>query len=452
MNVFEILIFVLALLFIVSMYKSKSSILCVINIILISITTLVTMLNGAIWHYYPMYIFVLISTYIIMRRPKKKLLLSVVMSVLLLSSIVSSLVFPYYDIPKPTGDFLIGTKVYEVEDTSRTEKYDNTGNKRRFKVQVWYPIDSKNELKRAPWLYDGIATARGLSKDSGLPYFLLDKLSLVRSNSYINAIISSKKDKYPVVIISHGWRGVRNLHQDFAEELASRGYIVFSIDHTYGAAVTVFENGGVTLINYEALPSGSPEYMKKANQLVNTYADDILMTIDYINELNQNDSVFKNKIDVEQIGLIGHSTGGGAGVRAAIRDKRVKAVVGLDPWVEPIKKENISVGLKVPSLILRSKQWEVGPNNNNLGLLVNKSVNSPVVYQIEGTTHYDFSMAYMYSSAMEMLGYLGSIDNHHLQDILKESLNIFFDKTLKNKKERILNLEQYENVEKVIFK
>ncbi len=448
MNIFEILIFILALLFIVSMYKFKRNVLCVINIVLISITILVTMLNGVLWYYFLVYIFVLISTYVIIRRPKKRLLLSIIMTVLLLSSLVSALLFPYYDIPKPTGDYLIGTKVYEVEDASRTEKYDSTGDKRKFRLQVWYPADSKDGLKRVPWLYDGKEIARGLSKDSGLPYFLLDKLSLVRSNSYEDALISAKGEKYPVIILSHGWRGVRNLHQDFTEELASRGYIVFSIDHTYGSAATVFENGRVALINYEALPSGSPEYMKKANQLVNTYADDVSKTIDFVNELNENDSTFKSKLDLNQIGLVGHSTGGGADIRVALRDKRVKAVIGLDPWVEPIKKENISIGLTVPSLILRSKQWEVGPNNDNLGLLVNNSENKPIVYQIEGTTHYDFSMVYMYSSAVKKLGFSGSIDSVHLTSILKESLTSFFDQTLKGKK---TDIKIYDDMKKVDF-
>ncbi len=451
MNIFEVLIFILALLSIALMYrysKSKSNILCVINIVLISVIILITLINGIVWYYFPLYIFVLLSTFIIRRWPKKRLLLSVIMSVLLLSSVVSSLLFPYYDIPKPTGDYLIGTKVYEIEDASRTEKYDSSESKRRFRLQVWYPTDSKDGLKRVPWLYDGKEIARGLSKDSGLPYFLLDKLSLVRSNSYADALISAKEDKYPVIILSHGWRGVRNLHQDFTEELASRGYIVFSIDHTYGSAATVFENGRVALINYEALPSGSPEYMKKANQLVNTYADDVSKTIDYLNELNENDSVFKNKINLDQIGLVGHSTGGGADIRVALRDKRIKAVIGLDPWVEPIKKENISVGLKVPSLILRSEQWEVGPNNDNLGLLVNNSANRPIVYQIEGTTHYDFSMVYMYSSVVKKLGFSGSIDSVHLTTILKESLTSFFDQTLKGKK---TDIKIYDDMKKVDF-
>jgi hypothetical protein len=36
-----------------------------------------------------------------------------------------------------------------------------------------------------------------------------------------------------------------------------------------------------------------------------------------------------------RIGLLGHSTGG-ADVAVAINDIRIKALVGMDDWVEPI--------------------------------------------------------------------------------------------------------------------
>lgn len=40
-----------------------------------------------------------------------------------------------------------------------------------------------------------------------------------------------KLDKYPVVIISHGLAAHCNAYTLFAKELASNGYIVFSLDH-----------------------------------------------------------------------------------------------------------------------------------------------------------------------------------------------------------------------------
>jgi len=92
-----------------------------------------------------------------------------------------------------------------------------------------------------------------------LPSFMLDHLSLTRTNAYPNASVSNKEARYPVVVYSHGWNGFRTINANQMEALASHGYIAVSIDHTYGALVTVFQDGRVVLNNPAALPSNVSE-------------------------------------------------------------------------------------------------------------------------------------------------------------------------------------------------
>ena len=40
--------------------------------------------------------------------------------------------------------------------------------------------------------------------------------------------------------------------------------------------------------------------------------------------------------DLTRIGVYGNETGGGAAVEVCLEDERCDAVLGLDPWVEPI--------------------------------------------------------------------------------------------------------------------
>ena len=182
------------------------------------------------------------------------------------------------------------------------------------------------------------------------------------SNSYKEAPIDNAQEQYPVVIISHGWKGFRNLHTDLAEELASLGYVVVGIDHTYGSVATYFSDEDIRYLNLEALPNREThtDFLANANQLVNTYAGDITLTIDQLENMNSGDisTRFRGKLDLTNIGLLGHSTGAGAGAAVAISDSRIKALIGMDAWVEPICQTEIDKKLNMPSLFF--KKWLLG--------------------------------------------------------------------------------------------
>ncbi|MDX9692425.1 MAG: dienelactone hydrolase family protein [Acholeplasmataceae bacterium] len=377
-------------------------------------------------------------------------------TIVLLSSfisvhIISIIVFPVYDVPTPKGEYLIGTESFIIEDESRLELYtDDAMDYRRFKVQFWYPAASVTGYERLPWLEDGVTVARGLAKDIGLPFFVLDHTAHILSNAYENAPLSEVSSTYPVVIISHGWRGFRNLHTDFAEELASYGYVVVGIDHTYGSVATVFSDDDVAYLNRDALPDRetTSDFLMYANQLVSTYASDITSTINYLETINDDlsSSRFKGKIDLTKIGLLGHSTGGGAGTSVALNDTRIDAIIGLDAWVEPISDEDIDKGLLIPSLYIRSETWETGVNNTTLNTLINQSSFQPLLYQIDGTTHYDFTMVYMYSPVTKYIGFSGSIDGKYLNSILKSMMTTFFNNTLKDDEMSEINIDSWKEV------
>ncbi len=403
--------------------------------------------RGFLWLYYPLLIFAIVRLLLFALQKVPNIFMTALFLSLLVASLFAMLLFPVYQIPQPGGSYAIGTKTYDIVDSARVEQYDDLQSKRKIRVQFWYPADSVEGLQCANWLYDGREIARALSEDSELPYFVLDQLSSVKSNSYINAKISNKKARYPLIILSHGWASIRNLHQDFAEELASRGYVVVGIDHTYGAVATRFDDGRLAKLNQDALQKGTIHFLPNGNRLVNTYGADVSKTIDFIEELNQTDAIFLDKIDQSKIGLLGHSTGGGGDVCAALKDDRIKALIGLDAWLEPIPAQCLKDGLNIPALFLRSEQWANVNNNENLRLLIKNSRCKPLCYQVNQTTHYDFSMVYMYSSAIKKLGYSGKINSAHLTALLKDFMITFFDQALLERVEPKMDMSNYEEVQ-----
>ena len=446
MLILEIFLFLVT---IVSLYmilcskiRNKSLFVVLFGLIVI-ISTFHFIFSGFMWQLLLLYIAVvllIIYGYLIKIKEInfKKRILKLIIIFNLSFIVISGLFmfsFPKYKLPEPSGDFLIGTKTFIVNE-ERPEIYtDDPNDTRRIKLQVWYPAETIDGYEQVPWLIDGVTVSRALSKDFGFPSFALNQTANILSHSYLDAPLSDDQDKYPIVIISHGWSGFMNLHTDFAEELASLGYVVVSIDHTYGSIATVFGEDEVAYKNEEALPNreSTTDFLDYANRLVSTYGNDVISTIDYLEVLNVDSELsnLKGKLDLTKIGVLGHSTGGGGDVYAAIKDDRIKALIGLDAWVESIDSSDIDLGLKIPSLFLRSGDWETGDNNDNLYNLIDSSEDSSILYQIDGTTHFDFTMVYMFSPLIKLVGFSGSVNSKDLNLILEETIVNFFDETLK---------------------
>jgi hypothetical protein len=124
-----------------------------------------------------------------------------------------------------------------------------------------------------------------------------------------------------------------------------------------------------------------------------------------------------NHIDFDKISLIGHSTGGGGAIYASSKDNRIKSVIGLDAWVEPLEENIYEKVSHLPILLLRSEEWENHTNNEYLYNFLNNDKTR--LYQIKETTHSDFTMAYMFSSLTEFFGITGNIDYIELNSSLR---------------------------------
>lgn len=361
----------------------------------------------------------------------------------------------YNEMDVLNGNYQVGTIAFDVVDEEREEFYgERAGDLRKVKIQIWYPTDNTEGLEKAKWLYDGKDASVGLPAYVGLPSFSLSYTARIDSNSYMDAKISQKQEIYPVVIISHGWYGFRNLHTDVAERLASEGYIAICVEHTYGSLATVFDDGTVHLADPATLPSADDEdaFAEAAYRLVETYAEDVKETMDVLEEINQGlirDEVmdpnfllmFEGRIDVDKIGLMGHSTGGGGVVKTAMTDERVDAVLGFDPWIEPIQEEYLSGGLSTPSIFISSEQWRERPNDQVLKALAQVEETKTVMYQLNDSYHQDFTMMYMFEPVAKLIGFTGDIDAERSREIQQEYAVQFFDYYLRDKENQLFELD-----------
>ncbi len=151
----------------------------------------------------------------------------------------------------------------------------------------------------------------------------------------------SSDGPFPLVVYSHGSGGLRYISAFLTEALAARGFVVISVDHTGNTAIDEFS--GSTLTPQQVLPL-RPE--------------DIRAEIDFMAAANANAaSPFSGAVDTDNVGLVGHSAGGTgvlmtvSGSNGTAGDKRVKGVVGLAAYTEPISDSELK-NIKIPTMLI----------------------------------------------------------------------------------------------------
>ena len=346
---------------------------------------------------------------------------------------------PVPRLPEPSGPYEIGTVSKYLVDEDRAEIYGpEPGGPRELMIQVWYPSDPDPEAEPGPWTDDIDQIGPANAERLGFPSFVLDHLALAKTNSYPEAPLSRAEEQYPVIVYSHGWTGFRTVNVDQSEALASHGYVVVSVDHTYGSIMTVFPDGRAVGVDDDALPDedqvGPRAYQEAAQTLVEVYAADLAFVLDSLENINEDeDDRFAGRLDLERVGLFGHSTGGGAVVTLCHSDERCKAAAGLDAWVEPVPRNIIADGLPQPFLSIRSEEWTAYDNDPLLIDLYTHGDARQYLASIAGSQHWDFVVIPLLSPLAPQLGFKGPIKSERVMAITDDFLVSFFDAYLKQR-------------------
>ncbi len=209
-----------------------------------------------------------------------------------------------------------------AEGAADLPRYD-----RPLTVETWYPA------------------APGATGDTSLTTYLRDGTTEVtlEGRAMRDAAPAQAEEPFPLVLLSHGYPGNRFLMSHLGENLASKGYVVASIDHTDSTYRTQAAFGS-TLVNRPL---------------------DQLFVLDQMARLNrEKTSGLAGLIDADNAGLVGYSMGGygavitaGGGVteesvgfsfgapqgtldihragsetHAALPDPRLKTAAAIGPW------------------------------------------------------------------------------------------------------------------------
>ena len=239
-------------------------------------------------------------------------------------------------LPTPTGPFAVGRATYVWSDPAQADTMaPQPSTKRELLAWIWYPAAPRqpsqmfDDYLPAPW-------RTALERQSGavLTQFLTRDLSRVRAHSIRDAEISPQQRSYPVVFMRAGLAALTTDYTTLAEDLASHGYVVVGFEAPYRSFVVVFPDGRViarTAQNNADL-LGGPQQEQLANKLLRAWSADVGFAMNQLEWLNASDPSgrFLGRLDMQRVGVFGHSLGGATALQFCHDDSRCKAGIDVD--------------------------------------------------------------------------------------------------------------------------
>lgn len=407
--------------------------------------------EGAHWQLVPLYLASLVCigiTFRLRSAPQNALRwLAFVCILLMCLSLLFSYLLPMFRLPTPTGKYAVGTRLLYLVDPSRDAMGLNTSTgKRELMVQVWYPAQPNGEAR---------AIYRRWQETTRVSSYQ----SVLRTDSYWNAQIAEDGAPHPLLLFNPAWTGQRTQSTFLMQELASHGFIVASIDHTYYSGRVAFPDGRV--IDASLAPDlGNLAHVTVEEELAlgakytRIEAEDDIFVLDQLQALNQQrGSVGYKRLDLTRVGALGHSIGGAAAAEACYMDPRIRAAVNMDGWMFG---QSLTQGLAKPFMLIFEKGDKADREPPDLSKLseteqryweMNRVNASDVeaglhryggyLITIDGTSHWNFSDRALYSPLRKWTD-AGPIMPKRAYNIISQYTLAFFSSVLNGEHEPLL--------------
>ncbi|GAA3571456.1 lipase [Amycolatopsis ultiminotia] len=212
-----------------------------------------------------------------------------------------------FDLPVPSGPHPIGERDVHLVDPARA---------RELMISVWYPAEQGNG-PRARYLPAQAADYfdRGAAPALGIAPGRVD-WAAIETHARADA---APQGRWPVLLYSPGGGSLRELGTSTAEDLASRGYVVVTVDHTGEAPFVVFPG--------DRMVTADPGQDLVSDLRVRVA--DMRFVLDRLPGIPG----LGQAMDLGRVGLLGHSFGGDTAAEVTTVDSRADAAADLDGWL-----------------------------------------------------------------------------------------------------------------------
>jgi dienelactone hydrolase len=298
-------------------------------------------------------------------------------------------------IPQPTGLHKVGTESYHLIDPARKERHSlNPNDNRELMIQIWYPAQATEKDTKALYANGSLEfIKKDISKHAEIPIEQLTHLDSLKSYSVAHAPLSLTQETYPVIIFSPGFGTPVNLYSSLLEDLASHGYITVGINYPYVTNPVIFPDNRVIMqASKLENPKDKKEKEEERNTELKTWIADNMFVLDQLEDINKRDTknILTGKINLDRVGILGHSFGGSVAVEVCQSDKRCTAGVDIEGKLySPIAPERL---IKPFMFIAAPHEQQILKPVKDL---VTTSRARTYYFEIEGTDHGSFTDLYL---------------------------------------------------------
>ena len=340
-------------------------------------------------------------------------------------------------IPGPTGPHRIGTVSLHLVDRTRTDPWLPSRPPRELMVQLWYPATATAGRPRAPWLSPGAVPH--LEAALGVPPGVL---TWPTTHAAVGAPVDRGEHGRPVVLYSPGAGGDRAFGTVLVEELASRGYVVVTIDHTHDSGEVEFPDGRVEVAAFPARITDAVIAKALAVRVRDTrFVLDQLAALDAGRnpdaERRPLPRGLRGALDLTRTGMFGHSLGGATAAATMHDDRRVSAGINLDGSLFGARA---TAGSDRPFLLLGSDQ--AGPEDPTWDAFWAHQKGWKRELVLQGSTHLSFTdLEVLYPQGGPLVGLtpeqiaqvIGTLDPLRAVRVQRAYVRAFFDLHLRHR-------------------
>jgi len=361
-------------------------------------------------------------------------------------------------IPDPAGPYDVGTLHFDFEAPSG----------RKLEVRVWHPAtlsdDVKAKTRRLPAFEP--ALAKEMATMFNMPEFAFADDD---TGAYMDVPVAD--GAFAVLLFNHGFGSFGKQNANQFEDLAKNGFIVMSLHHPGDTLLTTYEDGTTVVADRSQGPYQAMERFNKDPQpildlyvekfpalrtaihdrarhrqlmqevsradafssydvMVKRWVEDIRGLLGALDALNADHVSLQGHLDVEHVGLFGHSLGGVAMGRVAQLDDRAAAVLLYDsPMLDftalgaPAPQQRIPTCFTYADAVtMNGVTFETHAINDAMLASAPKGSCSVLV---EGAAHYNFSD--MNNEPMlRMTPMLGDVDNATMAVFMRSFTRQYF--------------------------
>ncbi|MFI9838873.1 alpha/beta hydrolase family protein [Nonomuraea sp. NPDC051941] len=326
-------------------------------------------------------------------------------------------------LPAPTGPHPVGTTALYLNDTSRPDPWDLDAKTRQLKVTLWYPTKQRDG-QRAPYMTpkESELTLKG-GRIAGVPD---DTLSKTRTNATKDAEPTGRD--LPLVVFSPGFTKPMSTLTALAEDLASRGYVVAGIDHTYESYATTLADGRVA----ECLACDSDADPGFGTGVVAGRAADVSFVLDQLPSTWNG----ADRIDRSHIAMVGQSIGGAGAMATMVKDPRIRAGIDMDGTTYArIPK----TGFSRPFMFIGSPQHIPGGRDNSWDRDWKLLTGWKRWIVLSGADHQSFTDLPLLSGALGIKPAYGILPAARAAELTRTYVAAFLDQHLRSQRQPLLD-------------